>query len=1112
MPVRLFESDRFEPLWTRFLEATDPRTAANPLRPEEVVVPGGGWEAWLTRRLARERGAAVRPRCSALAALLLGVQRRAGAADRDGRTFFDVDGWTLRLAAALREERADGPPARWLAAGVGDEDALERRVQLGRRLAVLLDGYLLTRPELVEAMAAEPESLPEEMNGRFADAFAWQARLFGPLLRESGIGPAGPAYEALAEELATGEGHHPAVPARVAVWVSGAVAPAQLRGLEMLDAAGCAVTVLVLAASETYLADLLPASWFGDEEAAELDDPDLHRELPHPLLAAWGQLTRDRQKLLLEETAGERWQPQEVEPAREAAEPADRGLLGALQATIRGARPPEPGMADADGSVVVHGAGGLRRQAEVLRERLLVAFDELPGLRPEDVLVLCPDPEAFAPHVEAVFERPVPGQAQPLTVHLSGRSPRRERPGVSAFFRLLGVLGGRAEAPEVLGLVADPAFATPGMPDAAGAAALGADVGAAGIRFGFDAADRAAEGRPADATHTWEAGLDRLTLGTLLPPPEGGRLGEPVGSVVTLDRAERAETLGALAGFVGRLHAACAEADEPADARAWSARAVAWSEGFLAEGFDDFGRAQVREAAESLAEDAEAAGLAEDLPLSVWSAELGRRLDGVAGGGRFRTGGVTVCEPAAAAWLPHRVVAWLGLSDGSFPRRTPEASFDLAAAEHRPGDRPAAAVDRSLLLGSLMAAGDRFLVVFEDRDTHGDPRAPAAVVVELLEVLRTLVGEEHADAVSPVHHPMHAFSPDAFDAAEPGRQGVEPEMLAAAEALVAGRRGDAPAVAASGDAAAGVEPVTEVPLRDLEDLMCRAWILRLRALGVGADFADAVPEAEDPQELDALEDWQLREALLAHGLGGVGAEEARRRLAAAGRTPAGAMGDRVLGRLAAEAEAVAAAVERAAGAGGLASFAPLTIEAEVDDVRVAGRVERVRPGLHLHATSSRLKAKRRAAAWVRHVVLAAAGEGRRGVVVGRPEAGPGVQTLDLAPLRPGEAWEHLGVMLRWLERARREPLPCDADVAAAFPKDDEPRPSDIEAALARFHEAPGSGQPAAADGPDVKLAFGDADPMRLEDAELGNLQAAMARDLWGPLEACLRGAAEGASS
>lgn len=1122
LPVTLFESDRFEPLWQRFLVATDPRTSAAPLRPEAVVVAGAAWEAWLTRRLARERGATVRPVCSTLAAFLLGVQRRAlGEEARPGGLYFDADAWTLRIAAQLANAEAaggDGPVERWLGVGGDADDRLERRVQLGRRLAATLDGYLLSRPELVEALVAERPSPPEGLGGR-EHHFGWQASLLGPLLRDSELGPAGPAFRRLADRLATEKpagGVHPAVPGRVAVWATGVLAPAQLDGLEMLDAAGCQVTVLVRNASAEFVADMLPAAWFDDEVAATLDDPDQHRDLPHPLLAAWGQVERDR-KLLLQarEDDPERplWTSPEIgveAPASQEEEAAaDRGLLRALQASVRGAKPPREGSADADGSVAIHGCGGLRRQVEVLRERLLVAFDELPGLEPEDVVVLCPDPEAFAPHVEAVFSRPLPGREwERLSAHLSGRSPRRERPAVSAFFRLLEVLGGRAEAPEILALLSDPAFASEHSPEADQAAALGADVAAAGVSFGFDADHRAALGRPADATHTWEAGLDRLALGSLLPPPElGGLPPAALGGRVPLDRASRAEPVAGLAAFVEQVEAAAGQAALPTNADGWAERAVAWTADFLADDFDDTGRAQVRDAAAGLAEDATAAGLGEALPLAVWSAELGRRLDAAAGGGRFRLGGVTVCEPAAAAGLPHRVVAWLGLSDGAFPRRTPAAGFDLAAARHEPGDRPAAAVDRNRLLQSVMAAGDRFVVIGEDRDAAGEARAPAAVVAELLEVLGTLTGDPAA--VAPVHHPMHAFSPDAFDPADEALRGVEPEMLAAAKALEAGRResasggrqqkrGQPPFQEAE---KRGLTPFSEeVSLRDLEDLLCAAWKLRLRALGVGSDFVEDAPDSEDPQQTDSLEDWQLRDRLLGFALAGVPADEARARLSAAGRVPAGPMGEALLDELAAEAWAVAAEAQRAAG-GDFAGLGRLRVEVRAGGggPLVAGEVPHANARCHLWVEVGKEKPKRRAAAWVRHVALAAAGLGREGALVTRADKGRGACTLVFPPLDAEDARTHFRTMLRWWERAQGEALPCDAEVAAALAERADPSASFVEAAVASFHRGRLPGLKAVALDPAVRLAFGDVDPMELRDADGARLAIAMAEDLWSPL-------------
>ncbi len=89
-------------------------------------------------------------------------------------------------------------------------------------------------------------------------------------------------------------------------------------------------------------------------------------------------------------------------------------LLSWLQADIAANTTVDPaGRAlDADDrSVQVHACHGPARQVEVLREVLLGLLADDPTLEPRDILVMCPDIEAYAPLVEAAFgmgRRPSP--------------------------------------------------------------------------------------------------------------------------------------------------------------------------------------------------------------------------------------------------------------------------------------------------------------------------------------------------------------------------------------------------------------------------------------------------------------------------------------------------------------------------------------------------------------------------------------------------------------------------------------------------------------------------------------------------------------------------------
>ena len=110
--------------------------------------------------------------------------------------------------------------------------------------------------------------------------------------------------------------------------------------------------------------------------------------------------------------------------------------------------PPLPGVADArpllirdDRSVAVHACHGRARQVEVLRDAVLHALADDPTLEPRDVIVMCPDIEAFAPLIHAAFgtaSRGAGARESPSTAGPAGRpraapdEPAARRRGAAA--------------------------------------------------------------------------------------------------------------------------------------------------------------------------------------------------------------------------------------------------------------------------------------------------------------------------------------------------------------------------------------------------------------------------------------------------------------------------------------------------------------------------------------------------------------------------------------------------------------------------------------------------------------------------------------------------------
>jgi len=282
-----------------------------------------------------------------------------------------------------------------------------------------------------------------------------------------------------------------AAPGRAAGWaaVSGALYAAALgRHTE--------VHLFVPCPSDDWWADLRSRAEIDRQVLAEGGDAaDLHLEEGHPLLGSLGRLPRDFQLLL--EDAGY------LEPRDDLfADPGTDSVLHTLQSDLlhvrtrrEGGDVPPLAPASEDRSIRVEACHGPMRQVEVLADALHGLFEELPDLQPRDVVVMTPDVEAYAPLIEAVFDRDA-GDPRHVPWRIVDRGLRLDNPVARALQRVLELADGRLPASEVLDLlVAEPVRRRFSL-GAEDLETLTRWVARSGVRWGIDAGHRQAHGQP----------------------------------------------------------------------------------------------------------------------------------------------------------------------------------------------------------------------------------------------------------------------------------------------------------------------------------------------------------------------------------------------------------------------------------------------------------------------------------------------------------------------------------------------------------------------------------------------------------------------------------------
>ncbi len=1030
MALRIHRAERADAL-VRGLGELLATAPADPFAPDLVAVPSKGVERWIAQSLSSSLGAAPGAADGICANVEFPSPSRLVSATVARATGVepDRDPWVEhRLVWTLLDVVDSCAGEDWcrtlgrhlgLTAGRADQG---RRVATAQKLAALFTGYGAQRPAMLRAWAAGERT--DGLGEPLGEDLAWQAELWRRLRAAIGVdSPAERIDEARRRLVA--DPRLVDLPDRVSLF-----GPTRLTTDQ--------VTVLDALAEHRDVHLWLPHPSRALWDRVATSEPEVTRRradpsaaLPrHPLLGSCGRDARELQVRLRALTRAD------LDEHLPAVERAADSLLSALQRDLREDRAPaaEHPLADDDRSVQVHACHGRQRQVEVLREVLLGLLADDPTLEPRDIIVMCPDIEAYAPLIQAAFglatEEPEDAEAavhpgHRLRVRLADRALRQTNPVLTVVARLLDLADARLTVSEVLDLAAMPAVRARFGFDDDELERLGDWVRRSGVRWGLDAGARAPYQLDGIPQNTWRTGLDRVLVGVAMDEDEL----RTVGMALPLDDVDstEADLAGRLAELVDRVALAVGSLRGRHPLGTWVEALLAAVEDLTwAPPRDAWQTDQARRELTDVLLDAGDRADAVPLGLPDVRAVLAPRLRGRPTRANFRTGRLTMCTMVPMRSVPHRVVCLLGVDDGVFPRGTHADGDDVLARAPLVGERDPRAEDRQLFLDAILAAGERLVVLYTGADERtGAARPPAVPVGELLDVLdRTATVPAGSPGVRErvlVRHPLQPFDARNFVDGRlgvPGPFSFDTASYDGARALLGERHPRPPFLA---------EPLVDDPVGDTVEVEALAAFLEhpvkaflRRRLGLSAVAEEEEPADALPVELDHLAQWAVGNRLLDAGLAGVPRTQAVRAEWLRGDLPPGPLGAAVLDPVA---ERVDALVTKTAA---LRAGGPEALDVAVDlpdGVRLVGTV----PGVHADKTVrvvySRLGAKHRLRAWVHLLALAASrpDDSWSAATVGRGKSAPCLSLLSAPPAE--EARAVLGSLVEVYRCGQREPLP-----------------------------------------------------------------------------------------
>ncbi|MDX9785946.1 MAG: exodeoxyribonuclease V subunit gamma [Desulfobacterales bacterium] len=984
-----------------------------------------------------------------------------------------------------------------------------KQFQLARRIADTFDRYAVYRPDMVlawETPGGTASVTPED---------SWQPVLWRALVEQHGRVHVAAVTKLFFKLIQDGTGRLKDLPHRISLFGISTLPPLYLKVLSALPDE-IPVHLFLLNPSREYWAYVqskkeMLREWSRAGAGEALVDEALYMEEGHALLSSLGKSGRDFQ-CILEESADY------VSPAEELYEDPERAgqpnLLHTIQSDILnlrlrriGAVPPLAMPSD-DESIRIHSCHGPMREVQVLQDQLLNIFHQDPTISPGDVVVMVPDITEYAPFIEAVFSTSAPSENL-IPYAISDRGRAEESPVAQAFLQLLGLARTRLQVRDVLDLLA--------LEPVRRRFALSVEeletarkwIAETGIRWGQNAAHRAAFGQPAVHQNTWRFGLDRLLLGIAMPAQSAPLFG----GVLPYTEIEGKETecLGKVVDFCETLFPILTGLLENRTAAGWREFLLEMLSSIVMND-DETAREHlmIRELLSTLAQTALTGGFEAPFGLNVihqMLVEAFKQRPSVHG---FLSGGVTFCNLLPMRSIPFKVVCLLGMNDGAYPRNRQPAGFDLTGVTPRKGDRSVRNDDRYLFLEALLSARNRFLIFFVGQAIRDNtPMPPSVVVDELLDCIEEGFYLELSAAAEMnrtlrdhlvIRHPLQPFDPAYFQAGQTERFSYSEAHLKGAMALAGPKRNLSPFFCV---------PLSEpdafsdsVHLMDLERFfkLPVAFLLQAR---LGIVFQGPPEEIDDrePMSLMGVRRHLIGEDLLAGWVAGREMADMLPVIHGQGVLPPGTPGECLRDDLLSQVQPVAAAVREALTE---TPLAPLSVSLSINGVQLVGEMENLYPSARICCTFGAVTERRKMALWISHLILnctTQAGIPKKSILIGRNKQG--AERYELAPI-PEKAPSLLLDLLRLYRLGHRVALPFFPVVAycyaSSFKRADPANAPSAAMAAARKRWRGGRFSPEAeGDSPVVLKVFGDADPLGFDPKQPEWSFPELAMRVCGPL-------------
>lgn len=718
-----------------------------------------------------------------------------------------------------------------------------KRWQLASRIAYTFDQYLTFRPDYISAWEEEHSGAERKIfsdDPDFIKHWKWQGKLWRSIKKRINAKHRVERFQDLCSAIQ--KEHFPKstnLPSRAIVFGIPMLPPLHLDILSAISST-TDIHMFILHPTNTHLFACKPGEKKKNSKTKKAD------EIHNPLLASLGkagtgflQELHNKTEICFKEIFVDA-----VDENRSLLRKMQRDIFFDGIAELHDAALP-------DQSFCIASCHSPMREVEVLRDHILDLLNAPNAPQLDEIIVMTPDIELYAPYIDAVFSSADP--VIPYTI--ADRSPKTENIIITAFFSLLDMVTSRFEASAVLDLLEKKPLQKRLNINDDDLAVIRKWITDTRIRWGFDAQHKESLGLPKTSENTWKAALDRMFLGFAMPESIFFEKSFPYSEI----EGSSADLLGKFSRFIHDLRDFMLELSKVHPLSAWQKILTEWAMRFIDPSYESNSQFYlIEEALATLSSLSETTGFSQPVHFSVVRAYLDSILSESSSAKNFLNGSLTFCAMLPMRSIPFKVICLIGMNDGIFPRQDGTIAFDLMAKLPRPGDRSLRNEDRYLFLEALISAKEKMYISYTGQSIVDSSEIPPSVVVsELIDYLKEYLHEKDFNAIF-LKHPLQPFSKRYFT----GENffSYSKENLKTAQTLLQSSRKDAPLFF---EGRISEPEFKDLSLFELESFLTNpAKYFLQRGLGLRFRKEESGTEDDEPFFVDTLSGYSIKSMLL----------------------------------------------------------------------------------------------------------------------------------------------------------------------------------------------------------------------------------------------------------